>query len=126
MSVTRPFVFLLLAVGVAGCKLSHPLVGMHCEGGVDGDGRGHGGDCVDIKPDLSAHFASLYQYKFTLRPTATKGRYDLVHEGKAIGIVEHDPRDRWLYVTFKEAPPGSGMLPGSRNGYRDDMPSPFI
>jgi hypothetical protein len=119
-------VFLLLAVATAGCKLSHPLVGMHCQGGVDDHGRSQGGDCIDVKPDLTARFSTAYEYTFTLRPTGTKGRYDLVHEGKTVGIVEHDPKDRWLYVTITEAPAGGKMRAGDRRGYRDDMPGPFI
>lgn len=68
--------FLVLAVA-AGCKLSHPLVGMHCAGGVDSDGRSQDGDCIDIKPDLTARLSSAHEYSFTLRPTGTKGRYDM-------------------------------------------------
>lgn len=106
--------FALLAVSL-GCKLRHPLVGMHCEAGVKDGVPQPGGHCVDIHEDGSLTIVSQYTKRYSYRPTSTKGRYDLVPEAKAVGFIEHDASDRWLYVTFLDDP-------SRRRGYRDDMP----
>ena len=128
------FVAAVATSAMTGCK-RHPLIGLHCEGGVKDGDRPQGGDCIDIKankpdtnPDTvgSAVIASAYKVTFVVRRTSTPGKYELRYDDRAMGFIEHSDVDLWLHVTLTEVPKDAERLEvGKRMAFRDDMPSIF-
>lgn len=122
MRFTRALVsMMVIGLACSGCK-PRALSPLHCEGGVNSNGSGMGGECLSVSKNVidsdpnsvgTGHWESgAMADNYSVRRRG-KDQYDMFLNGKLAGAF--DRNDNWITVTFTDKP-------GTHYSLRDDPP----